>query len=313
MTITVPAALQAHLDETATTTCRLLKIKTKLGVVFGLTSLDQDVPYDDLSGDGEINYVAANGFDPSAMASDVELSVGNAEAFALLASEVPGVTEDMVNAGELDDATWTLYLVNFQDTSMGHAILGAGDLGEVRMHQGMAWAPELLDYSARLKQPVGGVDSRTCRAIYGTAANSQTGCGVDLTALWTAGTVMSIGAEADRVFTGSAAATLIAVTYPSRVQFLTGNNAGREFAVETVDALVFSLLETATYPIEVGETYRHRRDCGKLYVEDCITLNANGINFKGEPYIPVGDAAQGQTPAAQLPGGGGPKFVGSGE
>ena len=48
-----------------------------------------------------------------------------------------------------------------------------------------------------------------------------------------------------------------------------------------------------------------RPDCRKRYTEDCIGIWNNGINFKGEPLIPVGDASAVQTPGAQLPGGGG--------
>lgn len=322
MTRTVPAALQSHLDQAATTTCRLIKIKGNPDfspvVLFGLCSLDQDIVYDDDSGDGPITYSAANGFDPTAMSADVGFSVANAEAYALLAESVDGVTEDQVRAGALDDAQWTCYLVNFEDLTTGrHVILDAGDVGQVRMKYGTLWMPELISYAMRLKQPVGGVWSRTCRAVYGEPAvddlgvprESQTACGVDLAPLWVMGTVQAVGAETDRTFTGDFVATLPTATYPGRLQFLTGANAAREYAVEDVTGLVVSLIETTHYPIEAGDTYRIRRDCAKRYQEDCITLNNNGVQFKGEPTIPVGDAAQGQTPGAQLPGGGGVMMV----
>lgn len=313
MTRTVPPALQAHLDKAATTTCRLLKFSLTNGQVFGLTTLDKDVVYDDgTDTNGAVTYVATNGFDPSAIAADLGYSVSNAEGYALVSQTVAGVTPEMVRAGELDDATWICYLVNFEDLSMGHVILDAGDVGEIRLRHGMVWMPELLSYIVRLKQPIGGVWSRTCRAIFGTPADSQTGCGVDITPLWVAGTVSSVGGETDREFTGSAVATLPAANYPARVQFLTGDNAGREYATEDVTGLTVSLIETTGYAIQVGDTYRMRQDCQKRYTEDCIGIWTNGPNFKGEPLIPVGDGQQGQTPGAQLPGGGGQTFTGDG-
>lgn len=307
MTRTVPALLLAHLQQNSTTTCRLLKVRLRSGVVYGITTLDRNVEYDDGTVDGVITYVATNGFDPSALAADVGFSVDNSEGYALISEDIPGVTVEMVQAGELDDAHWVCYLVNFEDLTMGHTILDAGDLGDVQTRFGMVWIPELLSYMTRLRQPVGHVWSTTCRAVFGSPADSQTGCGVDLGPLWAEGTVTAVGAETNRVFTGTVlAADSPGITpVPGRVQWLYGNNAGQEFAVEEVDGLEISLLETTGYPIEIGDEYRIRPDCRKRYLEDCIGIYDNGPNFKGEPLIPVGDASQVQTPGAQLPGGGG--------
>lgn len=303
----VPSALQAHLNESGTTTCRLLKIKLKNGDVHGITTLDQNVTYDDGSGDGAVTYVATSGFDPTAIASDTGHTVDNSESFALISEDIPGITLEMVDAGELDDAEWVCYLVNYKNLADGHVLLDAGDVGQVRTQHGMVWISELLSYAMRLRQPVGSVWSRTCRAIFGTPANSQTGCGVDITGLWVEGEVVSVGAETNRQFTGDAiVGSSGIVPFPGRVQWLTGANAGRELAVEAVDSSdQVTLSETTTYAIQVGDTYRIRPDCRKRYTEDCIGVWNNGLNFKGEPLIPVGDSSQSQIPGAELPGGGG--------
>ena len=284
----VHPALQAHLEEPVTTTCRLLRIESQSGEVFGLTTLDVDLTYND--GDGAVTYVATQGFDPTAIKTDLGVSIDNAEGMALLSNEVAGITKEMVDSGEFDDAEWVCYLINFNDLTTGrHAILGSGDIGEVRTRYGMMWIPELLDLGVRLRQPIGCVTSRTCRAEYGlaaTEANGQRGCGVDVTSLWTSGVVQSVGGEPDRVFTGDAVATLPDPDYPAMLQFLTGSNAGRTYSVENVTGLVVSLLETTHNAIQAGDTYRIRRDCAKRYSEDCITLNSNGPNFKGEPFQP---------------------------
>jgi uncharacterized phage protein (TIGR02218 family) len=303
----IPPRLLEHLQQPVTTTTRLIKIKLRTGFAYGLCMLDRDIDYDDGTGDGEITYVATNGFDPSTFAADVGFSVSNAEGYALISNTVPGVTEDMVNRGELDDATWVCYLVNFLDTTMGHVTLDAGDLGEVRTQYGMVWIPELLSYGMRLRQPVGGVWSRKCRAIFGSPKNSQTGCGVPLAPLWVPGEVTAVfAAEPDRVFTGDQVqASGGLIPQPGRVRFLTGDNAGREFAIETVDGLVVELVEPAVYAFGVGDEYEIRPDCAKRYLEDCIAKWNNGPNMKAEPLIPVGDASAIQSPGAQLPGGGG--------
>lgn len=300
---TVPSLLQTHLDGAATTTTRLLKVTLRNGTSYGLCMLDRDIEYDD--GDGALTYVATNGFDPSTLSGDIGFSVDNAESYALISDDVSGVTEDMVHRGELDDAQWIMYLVNFDDTGhTRHVILDAGDLGEVRVRYGMLWIPEILSYAMRLKQSIGSVWSRRCRAIFGSPAASPTGCGVNVAPLWVAGEVTAVGAESNRQFTGDVLTSGV-TPFPGRLQWLTGDNAGREFATEEIDGLVCTLNETTAYAIQVGDTYRIRPDCRKRYQEDCIAQWNNGPNFKGEPLIPVGDASQVQTPGAQLPGGGG--------
>lgn len=284
--------LSSDLAEAGTTTCRLLKITTanSPAQVFGLTTLDRAVTYDDNSGDGPIEYVGTRGFDPSVLRTDLGLAVDNAEARALISDEVDGITRAMIEAGELNDASWVCYLVNFQNLTAGrHVELGSGDVGDVRLVDGMLYIPELKDIIVRLQQPIGEVFSRRCRATFGlpaTEENGQRGCGVDLAPLWTNGTVEAVGSEANSQFEASALAS--PHSFPGVVQFLTGDNAGREFSVESVDSMLVSLYELTPYPIHVGDTYRIRPDCGKQYLLHCIGDWSNGPNFKGEPYIPDG-------------------------
>lgn len=296
----VPAPLLAHLQESGTTTCRLLKVTLRDGIThFGFASLDREVVYDD--GDGELAYSALNGFDPSALGSDATYSVDNAEGYALISDDIsPGISVEEIATGALDDARWRLYLVNFEDLSMGHVLLDAGDVGQVRVKHGLVWIPELLSFTVRLRQPIGHVDSRLCRAIHGSPAAAQLGCGVDVTPFWIAGTVTAVGVESDRSFTGDVLSTLPVNPFPGRVEWLTGANAGLELWTDGFDAGAVDLGEPTPFPIQIGDTYRIRPDCRKRFIEDCIGVWNNGINFKGEPLIPTGDASAGQTPGAQV-------------
>lgn len=307
----IPVALQAHLDQASTTTGRLLKIILKNGDIYGLAALDRNVVYDD--GDDEVNYRATNGFDPSTLSADIGYSVDNAESYALTAVDSSGITPEQVAAGELDDAQWKCYLVNYEDLSMGHVLLDAGDVGEVRTRYGKSWTAELLSYVMRLRQPIGHVYSRTCRAEFGSPADSQTGCGIDMAPLWVSGEVLSVGAETNRTFTGDVVvdSSFPIAPVPGRVEWLTGANVGRLYAIESFDAGEVTLSETTPYAIEASDTFRIRPDCRKRYAEDCIAVWDNGINFKGEPLIPVGDGVSIQVPGGQLPGAGG--FIGQDE
>jgi len=290
---TIPAALQTHLDQPATTTCRLLRIQLRDGRVFGLAGLDADVSYND--GRGVVVYRANQGVDVSAISASADMSVTNSEAESLLVTTLDGITEAMIEAGDLRDAEWTLMLVNYRNLGQGHAILGAGDIGEVVKRWGMVWVPELLSYSVRLQQPIGTHWSRTCRAIFGSPPPGQTGCGVDLVPLWVDGSVSAVGAESDRQFTGTVATgTLV----PGRVEWLTGPNTGRVGIVETFAAGAVTLSNAMPFPIAIGHTYRIRRDCARTWAA-CVAFG-NQLNFRGEPLIPTGDAASVQTPGAQV-------------
>ena len=297
----IPSALQTHLDGDVTTTCRLLKITLTDARVFGLTTLDRDVVY---LGD---TYSAVNGFDASLIATDTGLSVDNAEGYALLSADIPGITTTMVQAGQLDDATWQMLLVNYADPTMGAAIIDEGDLGEVRVVDDVVYIPELLSYAMRLRQAIGHVWSRYCRAIFGTPADSQTGCGIDAEALMVAGTVTVTAGEPRRVFAAAGftpSGGWVAPLVPGRLRWLTGPNASpRLYQIEAYDSPTdtFSLLEVVPFNIAAGHTFEARPDCDKSPAT--CTLYGNWLNYKGENLIPVGDGATVLTPQSQTSGG----------
>lgn len=293
----IPSALKAHLQEPVTTTCRLLKIVLKDGREFGLASLDRRVTYQGL------DYEAINGFNPSAIASDTSFSIDNSEGFALVSGPLPGVTTEMVERGEMDDATWECYLVNYEDLTMGHILLDAGDLGEVRLVRDTVYIPELVSYAMRLRQTIGHVDSKTCRAVFGQDAMGQLGCGVDVSALWYPKDVLGAGEESTRVFSVD---TIWPYTpeelVPGRIEWVTGDNvSARQYQIEQVvesdvDAVIY-LLEPTPFPITSTDQLRLRPDCDKRF-ETCRDRWGNMINFKGENLIPLNDGNPGETPGS---------------
>lgn len=280
---TIPTALQTHLDTGVTTTCRLLRIELPDGTSTGLTTHDRDITYN------SVTYSAINGFDPSVIATDASFSVDNSEGYALVSGTLQGITPDMVRRGELEGATWEMLLINYSDLGMGHIVLDAGDVGEVKLVDDMVFIPELVSFAMRLRQTIGGVDSRTCRAIFGKPANSQIGCGVDADALWVSGTVSAVDSEEPkRIFTAD-----VSQAIPARIQWLTGNNASSKlYQVDTVDTTnhITRSFEPLPFPIEVGDTFQVRPDCDKT-LATCRDTYSNMINFKGEPLIPIGEAS----------------------
>lgn len=286
----IPPALRAHLQQDVTTTCKLLRLELQDGRVFGMTTLDADVFYQG------VLYRSQTGADPSVIATDTGLSVDNAESMTLAAnSSLTGITVTGANAGDLDDATWQMLLVNYRDLSMGHMILDAGDVGNVTVTEDMSVTIELISFVMRLRQRIGTLDSRTCRAVFGNPAKGQLGCGVNANAYWVTATVTGVDQDEPQRLFSSVGLSLPVHPVPGRVQWLTGDNSSR-VRLYQLEAFLSSsgtiaLLEDTYYPIRVGDQFRIRQDCDKLWTT-CKNRYGNLINFKGEPYIPSGDGVE---------------------
>lgn len=295
----IPAALKAHLQGSVTTTCRLLRFTLRDGRQFGLTTLDRDVIY------LGVTYRAVNGFNTSVIATDTGLSVDNAEAYALLGQDALGITLEMVAAGDMDDSQWMLMLVNYRDLTMGHMIIDAGDVGNITVDNGVAYSPELVSYAMRLRQSIGGYDSRTCRAVFGNPADGQLGCGIDAEALWQPAVVTGVSDDEPRRVFASSSTILNPQPIPGRIRWTSGPNASanRLYQIEAYSTVsgTIALLEPVIFPVEDGHEFDIRYDCAKTLAA-CKSYG-NLINMKAEPFIPTGDGLEGMTPNSQIVGG----------
>ncbi len=293
----IPAALLDHIQQPVTTLCKLLKLTLVDGRVYGLCTLDKDIEYQG------VTYKAINGFDASNIQSSAGMTVDNTEARSLLANEIaPGITFAMASAGDLDNARWSLFLINWALPTDEGMILDSGDVGQVKITDGLVYTPELISFAMRLKQTIGQVWSRRCRATFGTEAGSQLGCGIDASGMWTDCTVTDVNPDDQfRVF-GDSANIISGMGWPARIQWTTGNNASvnRLYQLEqyNADGGVVALFEPTPWAIEVGDEYRIRHDCAKS--PNACKSYGNFINYKGEPFIPVGDGLETQTPGSQV-------------
>lgn len=312
----IPIALQAHMDTGATTMTYLMRIDP-VSPGFpsvGCTMLDRDVVYDD--GEGVIVYAATTGMTPSSLKSTASMGVDNGEMQHLLPEGDMGLTEADLNSGAWDYAKYRLYLVNYEDLSQGHVLIGSGQLGQIRVEDGLTFWSEVTSLVKQLKVPIVQKGSKTCRATFGSQYPDSSGaevterfpCGKDLGPLWVSRSVSAVGLETNRTFT--AALGVAASTYvPGMVRWLTGANAGRSYEVETQSAGgVVNLAFETMFPIQSGDTFEIRPDCTKW--KD----GANGckahfgldwvFHYRGEPDIKPADNAGLLTPGAVPPANG---------
>lgn len=303
---TIPAALQANLDEYGTTLAYLLKIVAKDGTTIGVTSHDADLDYDD--GGGSITYQSAIGLESSTIDASNVLDVDNLEAKMLIVDGTD-FTEEKIRAGVLDFADFWIYRVDFDDLAAGHYIVLKGSTGAVRAMDGLAGVVELRGLSQQLKQTASvELYSLTCRARFGSQdGEERQPCFFVTTSIWSSDTVLSVDSiEPDRIFT---ATTTPAATGPNGalpfvpgiVKFTSGQNVGLTVEIEDLVGDEITLRFQTPYDIQAGDGYDIRPDCAKRYVEDCIGLYDNGLNFRGEPYVTAGDEASQVTPGATYP------------
>lgn len=301
MTRTVDATLQTHLDGEGKTLCFLLKITAQDGSSFGVTSLDQDVAYDD--GDGSITYSATIGLNQAAIRSTSDLGVDNTEAQMIIADSGDFSAQD-IEAGVLDYADFIIYRINYKDLTSGrHYKVLSGTTGAVRNMDGVAGLLELRSLSQDLKQTFVESYGLSCRAVHGSTTPANLACNFDADALFQNLGVLSVSSETDRVFTadGTPAATGPngALGFePSIVEWLTGDNAGLTSEVEDLTGDVISLRFPTGFAIVDTDTFKIRPDCAKRFIADCLDEYDNVLNFRGEPLIPLADESTGTTPGA---------------
>lgn len=238
----IPAPLASDLAKNATTVCYLLKVMpVRSGVqVFGITTLDSDVIYDD--GTGPLTYRAKTGYTAFDVTTSADMNVDNSEAESLMATyPADGMTIEGINRGDYDSSRFIQYLVNYTALDHGHAIINGGQVGQVTRVDNLTCKLEMRSLTQILKQDsIIEKTSITCRAAFGDAR-----CKMPLR--WYASSVNTVGAEGDRVFT-----LVDAPGTGSPPGGTTGTVTGVPFGQGDGTRVAFQLLDTAGEPLTSG-------------------------------------------------------------
>lgn len=156
---TITGGMAAHLALTTTSLTSLLTITRRDGTVVRLTSHDRDITF------GGNTYLSTNGFTPTAIQNNAELSVDNLDISMLL----NGVLDpDALRLGLFDRAEIRLSLVNWRDPDGdGEIKMRRGWFGEITMDQESQFTTELRGLTQALTQNILEVYQPTCRADVG--------------------------------------------------------------------------------------------------------------------------------------------------
>lgn len=292
----IPADLLAHYQGSALTVCLITRIRAKTGQLFGLTDLDVDLPYDpaayDPGGTGDdwglLTHAAENGgFSLSRLEAAADLTVDNAELSILPGSD--SVTPQQLLAGLLDSADVRVYRVNYMDLSIGHECVAVGRLGSTKVSGNLGYL-EFRSLTDLLKQPEADLYTITCPHVFGGPK-----CPKAFT--WAEGTVTAVDPlQANRIFADSGLTPDDDAFVPGVVEWLTGDNAGWQMDIEQNTAGTFATELTMGYAIKIGDTFRVRPDCTKIWDDadkGCLFHwpDDRFRYFGGFPHARVGDPA----------------------
>jgi uncharacterized phage protein (TIGR02218 family) len=272
---TIPAALKAHLDQEATTTCNCWRVTRRDGMVIGFTDHDRDLAFDGTQ------FFAASGF----TASETEQAAG----LGAQADEVAGgfssnaIDEADLGAGRYDGARVEFFLVNWAAPDQ-HMRLTTREIGEV-VRAGGEFRAELRSMAHRLGQPQGRLYNRRCDASLGDSR-----CRVDLAA-WRGEGVLIEMIDCSRLVLSGVDGFADGFFRQGRIEFSGGPVAEVDSHQRQSDGnTVLSLWLPLEEEVEAGRAFTVTAGCDKTFLT-CRQRFSNPENFRGFPHVPGADFA----------------------
>lgn len=164
---TVSPAMAAHLAQGSTTLTTLWEIERVDGKKLFYTELDKDLTYKDNL------YQSASGFNKSAIKSTATLAAGGLDVTGFLRDD--GISDEEIRNGAFDFAKVRIFMVNYEDLSMGEIKLRTGHFGEVQTTDSGAFLVELRGLVDMLNYRIGDTYLNECRLDLGSPK-----CGIKL-------------------------------------------------------------------------------------------------------------------------------------
>ena len=287
---TIPSPLLTHLQGEVTTLAVCWRITRRDGALILGTEHDHDVTV--ATGAYGGTYLARAGITGSDISSSSELNVDNLEVTGALAHPDDLTVMDLsvadLEAGLLDDAAVTLFLVNWEAPDDGQIVLRSGTLGNISRTAEGQYRTELRGLTQALSRPITRVYAAACDADL-----FDVRCGL-AAAAWTFDGVVS-GVTDRRTFTvdfsSPAPVDVAALLRGGKITFTSGANDGYSMEVRAVtdgspsDTVL--LFQPMPLDIEVGDTFEVTAGCNKLRAT-CRDTFDNLVNFRGHGVFTPG-------------------------
>jgi uncharacterized phage protein (TIGR02218 family) len=214
---------------------------------------------------------------PSAVRRGVDLEPESLDVRGALSSDAIAAAD--LDAGRWDGAALMLILTEWTDPGALWLELARGEIGAVE-RAGEGFTAELVGPAAVLDRPVAPETSPDCRAMLGDPA-----CRVDMGKYRQVAAVAGVEGQVVTIAGGGLLANAYAF---GSLRWLTGANCGIVQAVMASDDAAVTLSDPPAFAVAAGALVLLIQGCDKR-METCSARFGNGVNFRGEPYLPGND------------------------
>ena len=264
-----PAFLDYLKNNDSLTICYALKVITKDNIIRGYTNNTDAFVYEG------ILYDASLGLDSSEISQQSDGTVSSATFHCIIDGVM--IKTDKIDYGQLDSAQFELFVLNYNDFTMGKIIMQTGFFGVVSYHEN-SLTVELRSLTQSLNGKFVELCSERCRANLG-----DNRCRANLVRHTVQGAV--IGVIKERL------SFVIDITKEDNyftegiIKFTTGNNAELQQEIKTHFDDQIILYLPMLYPINIGDQFIAVAGCNK-HINTCREKFNNILNFRGEPHVP---------------------------
>jgi len=298
----ISTALMTHFGLGSTTLAMLWKVTRSDGTKFGFTTHDMDITYND--GTDTITYLAGSGMTNTANASKSDGSVDNLEVTGFLQAD--SITEADVRSGLWDNAIIAIYVVNYNDLTMGDIKLRSGTTGEIKMANGVFTA-EIRGLTQQLTTVIGQLYGPLCRAELFSNPGEGGADIIDSTSHYlcmlnaadyrqsgstaSSANAITIVPNSGLLMIGSATPTMPAPAgwfSDGLIKYTSGVLNNYTFEIKSWDGTTLIMYLPMPYMPSPGDTFTIEPGCNKT-PDDCQNKFVNIVNFRGEPFIPGND------------------------
>ncbi|MDQ1610340.1 MAG: hypothetical protein QOG00_271 [Pyrinomonadaceae bacterium] len=249
----------------------------------GATSHTRDLT---LPGHGALVFKSNQGIVPSAVDAEAGGNSGGVDVNTIFDGLY--LTEEMVEAGELDGAMFEVFIVNYKAVGMGEYVQFKGFVGKIQS-EGLSLKAEGTPLTSIGDVPVGRTMYAKCDAVEFADLHGANRCKLDPAGnspgglpRTVTGTVTTGGSA--EIFYDTARAEPDGRFTHGVVTWLTGANAGRksEVKLHVLATRKFTLQRALPSLIQTGDTYSMLKGC-RRDVPACEE-EENIINYRGYPY-----------------------------
>ena len=283
---TIPAGLDSHIAQGATSLCELIKITPTVGAVLAFTDHIQN-----LTVDGQL-YLSRPGMRISVIKSSLKMEIDTSQGQGFFQSGV--ITLADVLKGKFKEAVFERRFANYDSPASGGCTIAKGLVGRVDVADN-AFTVELRSEIQKLSQPVGRVTSRMCdvkrvgdeRCKFNLATTHATS-GTPFTQTLTVTAVYTANEFGVSGWLGG----VIDWFDGGYLTWISGDNAN--YTAEIGSAPIFGRLTLTMQPgadIQIGDTCSATAGCDRfehtcqLKFRNATQPDGNLVNFRGYPQL----------------------------